>query len=335
MVRFAEGLEAGRVLPRAALERMWTEAATRDGVGVHYGLGWGIEGVDGHFEVSHGGAQQETRTYLLHVPSRHFTVAVATNLENARPSLFADRAAALWLGGTRSLRLDAPGAADRARLAALQGVFDEGLAYYDRHGTAAGAAPAEVAAAFRYFAEVVRAERLAALAGEDRMLKQGRDPVAGRPWAVAGSHMVQALITAGRGRLEEYQSQGPLRLFADYVALCRGGGRVAAAARLPREMEARVVRWAAEWPRVWDADPLLAVLDARDLDRLEAARARWAAAGVRPRYESDLVALAESSAEEGDAPLALRAARLAVELYPDSKEAAAALQKATAGVSSR
>lgn len=333
MLKLVHGLDAGRVLRRETLESMWTEAATRDGAGVHYGFGWGVEGVDGRFEVAHGGAQQETRTYLLYVPRHHFAAAVATNLENARPSIFADRLAALFLGGTRSLPFDAPAAADRSALDAVRGVFDEGLAHYDRAGAPLTLEPAKLAAAFRYLDEAVREAAPAGGADAPSLRARGRDPATGRPWAVAGSYMAHVLAGGDRARLGTYQREGPLRLFSDYAKRSRVRGGVLREARLPASLDVRLERWSADWARVWDADAALAVLDAADLARLEAARARWAGATVRPGYEADLVRLAEDGAEQGDPAIARRAAQIAGELYPGSEAVAAVVKKVTGATS--
>jgi Flp pilus assembly protein TadD len=132
--------------------------------------------------------------------------------------------------------------------------------------------------------------------------------------------MAHALVSAGRGSLEAYQRESPLRLFVDYIALYRSRRGWPPAARFTAATERRIETWAADWARAWPVAPLREIADAADLARVEAARERWRASSLRPAYRS-LIGLAEESAVQGDVALGTRAAGLATELYPDSDDA--------------
>ena len=300
MLKLARGLEAGRVLRRETLDAMWTEAATRDGTGVHYGLGWGIEANGrplrgrarrrpaGDADLPAVRAAASLRGRGRHEPGERPPVDLRGPPGRDLP------------GRHRSLPFDAPSAADRAALDAVRGVFDEGLAHYDRSGAPVDARAREDR---RGLPLPRRGHPAAGTAGGTAgpgMRRRGRDAATGRPWAVAGSYMAHVLAGGDRARLDTYQREGPLRLFADYAKRSRARPASSREARLPASLEARVDRWAADWARVWDKEAVLSVLDAADLARLEAARARWAGAAVRPGHEADLVRLAEDSAEAGD-----------------------------------
>jgi tetratricopeptide (TPR) repeat protein len=310
LLKFVRGIADGKVLKKETVDDMWTERATRAGAGIRYGLGWTVDAGGGHFRVGHTGSQQETRTQLSYVPRQRFAVALASNYEDARLGLFTAKLAELFLGDAE-VELYTDDKTARPTLAAVSGVFAEGLAYYDRYRRPLTEDPKEIAAAFDYFNRA---------AGDERMARQGRDPAAGRPWAAVGSYMAHALITAGKASLETSQREGPLRLFADYVALYRSGRSWPASARFAAATERRISAWAVDWARVWPEAPLRDVADAADLARVEAARDRWQASSVRPAYRS-LITLGEDRAEQGDVALGTRAARLAAELYPDSDAA--------------
>ena len=76
-------LRAGRVVPREALEEMWTPAKLASGepvilFGDYYGLGWTLGEVRGHRTAEHAGA---SGTFLLHFIDRDLTVITLTNLD--------------------------------------------------------------------------------------------------------------------------------------------------------------------------------------------------------------------------------------------------------------
>jgi CubicO group peptidase (beta-lactamase class C family) len=83
MVRLFEGLYEGKALQHATRDLAWTPQATRDGKLTTYGLGFGIQERNGERVIAHTGSQQETRTSLMMIPTRHFVLALASNFENA------------------------------------------------------------------------------------------------------------------------------------------------------------------------------------------------------------------------------------------------------------
>jgi CubicO group peptidase (beta-lactamase class C family) len=97
MVRLFEGLAEGKVLKSATRDLAWTRQPTRDGKLTDYGLGFGIDTYDGQTVIAHTGAQQETRTALLMVPSAKLVIALASNFEDAKLKVFADKIMELFL----------------------------------------------------------------------------------------------------------------------------------------------------------------------------------------------------------------------------------------------
>jgi CubicO group peptidase (beta-lactamase class C family) len=87
LLRFMQALNDGRLLNRHSVELMYTPMRTRDGTvsgmpGTDgYGMGWNVSRQKAGLVVMNDGGQQETRTFILNVPSRHFAMAIAQNLE--------------------------------------------------------------------------------------------------------------------------------------------------------------------------------------------------------------------------------------------------------------
>ena len=84
LARFAQGLLQGRLLQPKTQAAMFTAQSTRDGKRTGYGLGIGVGRLGEAKVVSHSGAQEKTRTFLLLVPERQVAVAVMCNSEWAQ-----------------------------------------------------------------------------------------------------------------------------------------------------------------------------------------------------------------------------------------------------------
>lgn len=81
LARFARGLLGEELLPREALDVMWTRQETAAGKRTRYGLGFGVKRMDGRLRVSHSGAQQKTRTLMQLFPDEGRALVVMTNAE--------------------------------------------------------------------------------------------------------------------------------------------------------------------------------------------------------------------------------------------------------------
>ena len=79
---FARGQGAnGRVLTPASLDAMWTPQFEAPGEKTGYGIGFGIDTLDGHRTVGHGGAIYGFATEALMLPDDSLGVAVVTTLD--------------------------------------------------------------------------------------------------------------------------------------------------------------------------------------------------------------------------------------------------------------
>ena len=83
LAKFDAALDAGRVLPRTALQQMWTPVILNDGSHWPYGFGWQLGDRRGHRVIAHSGI---TGVDYVKLPDDGLTVIALTNLGN----LFAD-----------------------------------------------------------------------------------------------------------------------------------------------------------------------------------------------------------------------------------------------------
>jgi CubicO group peptidase (beta-lactamase class C family) len=319
LIKFVQGI--GKVLEPATVELMWTGLVTRDGTATRYGLGWSVAPVGGRFRAAHGGSQQETRTDLLYLPHENFAVALATNLEDANLRIFLDRVALLFLGDSWNANFYLPDRADSSIANALGIAWNNGLGYYNRYGKARTNAATELNAAFRYFNDALKRDRLARIEGQDTVVDRGRHPAGGEAFIKVGSYMAQRLA-AGGANLETYHRQGELAFFRDYVDLYRRDRSIPRQYRFDRPTEDLIQKWAADWSKVWtdDVKRLTAsdIVDPAIADRL---RSTFRVSSIVPDFSRDLVGAAETVAQQGNLGRAMQLSAVALELYPESEAA--------------
>ena len=87
LLKFMKGLNDGKLLSSTSLDLMYKPMKTRDGRfsgfpnTAGYAMGWNVVPQKGGLVIINDGGQQETRTFVLNFPAKHFALAVAQNLE--------------------------------------------------------------------------------------------------------------------------------------------------------------------------------------------------------------------------------------------------------------
>jgi CubicO group peptidase (beta-lactamase class C family) len=89
LVRWAVGLDQGKVLSRTALEASWTPVRLANGTSYPYGLGWHLSQQRGYRRIGHGGSWQGFWTTIQRYPDFGLTVVVLANLAQANPESIA------------------------------------------------------------------------------------------------------------------------------------------------------------------------------------------------------------------------------------------------------
>ncbi|HET7553363.1 MAG TPA: serine hydrolase domain-containing protein [Gemmatimonadaceae bacterium] len=96
LVRFGFGMLDGEVLQPKTVEMLWTPLTLESGKSTGYGLGWGVDTVEGHRVISHGGGSVGGTTAFMIFPDEHMVVAVTTNLTDAEVGPIAKEVAKLF-----------------------------------------------------------------------------------------------------------------------------------------------------------------------------------------------------------------------------------------------
>jgi CubicO group peptidase (beta-lactamase class C family) len=102
LAKWDVALYTEKLLKRSSLDEMWTVAKLNNGQpnSGHYGFGWFVVTKNGHRVVEHEGAWQGFETQISRYVDDKLTVVVLTNLDDAKPEVFADRVAEMYLSGT-------------------------------------------------------------------------------------------------------------------------------------------------------------------------------------------------------------------------------------------
>ena len=102
LAKWDAALYTEKLLKRSSLEEMWTVAKLNNGQpnSGHYGFGWFVVTKNGHRVVEHEGAWQGFETQISRYVDDKLTVVVLTNLDDAKPEVFADRVVEMYLSGT-------------------------------------------------------------------------------------------------------------------------------------------------------------------------------------------------------------------------------------------
>ena len=102
LAKWDAALYTEKLLKRSSLDEMWTVAKLNNGQpnSGHYGFGWFVVTKNGHRVVEHEGAWQGFETQISRYVDDKLTVVILTNLDDAKPEVFADRVAEMYLSGT-------------------------------------------------------------------------------------------------------------------------------------------------------------------------------------------------------------------------------------------
>ena len=329
LLKYARGIMKGQILKETTWREMFSSLVLRNGLMTGYGLGWGVRPWNGHFAVSHGGAQPETRTQLLIIPAEGFAVATACNLEGANLMPYVRRLADLVLDEESGLAAYAPGRVRQSIYEAASEAFDYGLGAYLWTGAPLSKARDDIRVAFDYFNESVGENNLGrAYEKAKKKIRAGIHPSSKQALTKVGSYMAWALEEEqGKEALQLYHGRGPIAFFNDYIRLTTA---VSSPNRHPR-FSGEFSRLAAEWENDWakthtEMFRRLIITPGTDFETLiPRLKKEFAGASICPDISPDLAEAAEYFLEKKDADRAMSVLTLGREVYPASPLLDAAL----------
>jgi CubicO group peptidase (beta-lactamase class C family) len=322
LLKWARSVDDGRVLSQASTTLLYEPTTIRDGHYVggsqYYTLGWMPYPINGQSAIWNNGAQIGTNTALLRVPNKNLAIAIACNLQEMNREQFLFYLYELLTDEPIEIRMYANSKAEQAMVTALDSAFNYGSQHFDRTNKAFTNDKAELAQAFAYLNRVTaRATLDTAYAATMQAISDGRHPAGGDAFLKVGSYIAQRFREKyGTGSISRYSTTGAIAFFADYVALCQADAKHPRALRLSEELEATLARWQPDWARTWnDYTRRLQITSQTDFDAMGAELKKlFTGATIRPNFVNQLGEIQYGA--EG-----IKAARLSVQLYPDSARA--------------
>ena len=322
LLKYARGIEEGKVLSKKSVEFMFTSMQTEDGRYIDYGSGWRITPVNGRFHVQHTGSQAETRTLLLKFPEEDLALAIAYNFEGANAGVYAQRLIQLVFNEQWNMNVYTGSDSDDALYSALLDVFNYGLSYYDRYEKPQSENPQELMAAFDYFATCINRDTLSQdLRRTERKIQAGRHPVANDAFVKVGSFMAAQLEEAyGSDVLENYHKMGAITFFENYIKYYKTSTDIENEYMFSKQFEETVTTWGDDWKSTYtDKVRQLAISPHTNMTEIgRVLKNELSDAKVYPDFLDKLTGVTRYFYENDDQQKALASAQLAVDLYPQS-----------------
>jgi CubicO group peptidase (beta-lactamase class C family) len=329
LIKYAQGIMAGKLLDDRAQKAMFTSMATRGGILTGYGMGWSVQPWKGHFQVYHSGSQPETRTYLVIFPTEIFAVAAASNLEGSNPGGYAKRLAELVLDQDLDSAAYAPDRNKQAVYSALEKVFDYGMSEFAWSGKSLAFNDKDLSEAFDYFNAFANEQALKDNFIETkRKITAGIQPSTHQSLTKVGSYMASVLKDAfGEDKLRDYHGSGPTAFFGDYIRLSRSRPAMNKPYRLTNALARLVFGWERDWNKTYpDYVRRLAVTPATNFDEVGSElKKTFSGASFYKDFSEEFAGAARYFLEKGDAEKALSILNLDRDLYPGSASPYAAL----------
>jgi len=316
LLKYARGLNQGKVLSPNSLDLMFTSMATRDRRLTDYGMGWAVRPVNGRFQVYHTGGQPETRTLLVQFPHDNFYIALAYNLEGANLHVFSHRLFQLIMDEPWNLKVYTGNKIDDALYDGLHQVFNYGMAYFERYEKPMTTDQQELVAAFDYFNRCMNRDSLTdnykKFAGK---IADGRHPIAHRAFVKIGSYIAAKLQEEyGAQQLNKYHHRGAISFFNDYLKI--------ASAELPlaSEINKTIITWNQDWDRTFTSyTRRLAITPFSDFDHVTGRLKKiFSGAKIYPDFSTELATAVQYFYLDSNPAKALKIARSTIALYPDS-----------------
>lgn len=251
LLKYAQGICAGKLLKPETWRLMFTSMATRAKHFTGYGMGWRINPWQGHFQVSHGGSQPETRTYFLLFPSEKFAIAIGANLEGTNLMPYVTRLAELVLDQDLDIYAYSNDPVEQTLYNACSSIFNYGMSQYVHWGRAIPATltEKELSKAFAFFNKHMHMRSKSSKTSLPKLKKtliEGFHPAQDIALIKVGAYMASELEkNFGNDQLHQYHQTGPLEFFADYIKANQGKFQINSG------LEKLIAKWREDWGKTY------------------------------------------------------------------------------------
>ncbi len=322
LLKYANGIMEKKLLKEKTWNLMFSSMATREGRFTGYGMGWGVRPWRGHFQVSHGGSQPETRTHILIFPTERFAIAIASNREGLNLMPYVSRLAELVLGEDLDSSVYVTDESGQIIYDCCANVFSYGVSQYDWRGEETSKDENDLAKAFSYFNNHLKKTYIQENIKEaKKTIEEGFHPVSNQPFIKIGTHMASTLKkNLGEEPFREYTSRGPLAFFRDYIRISSQWPADKDKFKFSQDFSRLVSDWEKDWSAVYpDFVRDLLITTKTDFDELDTRLKRiFSRAKIYPDFTRDMEEVGLFFLEKDEADKALAVFRSCYDLYPKS-----------------
>ncbi|MCP5107592.1 MAG: beta-lactamase family protein [bacterium] len=243
LLKFSRGLDKGKILSLETQKKMYVPMMTKDKRRTRYGMGWSPDYLSGYWNVSHGGGQAGTSTYLLRFPGENFSVAVASNLQGHYAGIHSTVITRAILGAFH-IRVETP---SEKEFDTFHFVWHIGLGYYSFHNKPYTDNAEELAEGFNYFNGIDAGDKDA-----QKKIADGIHESTGSPWFRVGSYMAHCLAKEyGTEKLDYYRKMGAIPFVSAYIDLYKKDSSIPAKYHFTEKLEKSAADWNRSWEKTW------------------------------------------------------------------------------------
>jgi CubicO group peptidase (beta-lactamase class C family) len=319
MLKYARGLNRGKLLTEASREMMETSMNLSNGRRTNYGMGWHVKPVNGHYQVYHTGGQPETRTILMRFPAKDFAIALAYNLEGGSLRAIARHLYQLIMDEGWNVKPYAGNKYDQTLIDGMWDVYNYGMAYYEYRNKARTTDPERLSRTFDFVNNTLNPGLLESNFEEvEDKIALGIHPKARKAYVRLGSYMILKLIDYyGKERMDYYHKNGALALFKDFLELKEEEGKNWS---LNPGLKEKINQFYSDWSKAWnDYTRQLYIGSRTDLDEiLDTLNNQSEGRSIHPDYASVMANALFERFLRSDDDEAIALADKFISLYPES-----------------
>ncbi len=321
LLKYARGIIQGKLLEPQTWRQMLVPLATKDGLLTGRGMSWMVRPRRGHFQISHGGSQAETKTYFLIFPIVNFAVAISSNLESFERELYAYKLAELVLEENLDTPVYVTDELEESVYSACEQAFSYGLSHYYWHSRTLAKNEKDLEKAFDFFNQNCD---LVSLRRNIQMTKNnilaGIHPATGQTFTKVGSFMAAQLDKAyGRDKLLDYHKTGPIAFFRDYDMLAQTSPSLKKSLGFKRGFRHMLSRWDRDRVKL-DVDEIGLFhipLDVEFTKLQNKLKTSFSRASLYPDFHEDLIRVSQFHLKNDKIQQAFSFLDLAHKLYPN------------------
>jgi len=332
LLKYAEGIMEGKLLKQETWRKMFSSMVTKGELRTGYGMGWGVLPWHGHFKVSHGGSQPETRTYILILPLEKMAIAIASNLERINLMPYITRLAELVLDEDLDISAYVPDRAGQAIYNACSQVFSYGLSQFRWLGKETAKDSHDLDQAFSYFNKYVNVKALNNNYKQTKVkIEAGIHPLAHEAFIKMGTYMASTLAQSqGAQALEKYYKSGPLAFFNDYIHLANQGSFSLKRPSINPSVSSLLADWQKDWSSLYTDNIRHLFIDTNtDLVQLGPQLKRaFLGASIYPDFSSQIAQVGHYYLKKNELTKSFQVLNLNLDLYPTSPVALTSLATA-------